>query len=151
MSLNSLSEVKAIIEVPTNLEDASISAFQVFASLIVTEDLSGKGLSDARLKAIEALLTAHFVIQLTERGGLTSSEVDNSKDQYVSYSALGNSALTGLNLSRYGQQAMLFDTSGTLKEMSKTVALKARFSVIGDACDNGLGVRRSSAYNAGWL
>ena len=107
------------------------------ADLIVTESLSGKGLSSARLATIEKYIACHLIVQLSERGGLTSSQNGESKDTYTPLSAMGNAKINGFALTRYGQQAMILDTTGTLMEMSNPMK-KAQFRVIGDAESNGL-------------
>lgn len=129
MSLNSVDELRQILEVPGDVEDTSLEMFLADANLIITEDLAGKGHSTARLKTIERYIAAHFSLLLTERGGLTSSRQGESQDNYTSMSALGNKAITGFQLTRYGQQAISLDTSGTLAAMSKVPGLKAQMSV----------------------
>lgn len=126
MSLNSVDELRQILEVPGDVEDTSLEGFLADANLIITEDLAGKGLSAARLKTIEKYVAAHFSLMLTERGGLTSSRQGDSQDNYTSMSALGNKAIAGFQLTRYGQQAILLDTSGTLAALSRGPSLKAQ-------------------------
>lgn len=113
MSRTTKEKVKNIIEVPEALTDAMIEAHIDDASLIVTEALAGKGLTEGRLELIERYLTAHYVTILTERGGLVSSEVDAVRDAYG-----GPKDGVGLAMTRYGQQAIAFDSSGTLKAMA---------------------------------
>lgn len=113
MSRTTKEKVKNIIEVPEALTDQMIEAFIDDASLIVTEALTGKGLTEGRLELIERYLTAHYATLLTERGGLVSSEVDDVRDTYG-----GPKDGVGLAMTRYGQQAIAFDSSGTLKAMA---------------------------------
>lgn len=120
MSRTDTNKVKGIIEVPANLTDSMIQAFIDDATLIVTEELTSAGMTDARLELIERYLAAHYVTILTERGGLTSSEVDGSKD---TYSTFKDGA--GLTMTRYGQMAIGFDTSGKLKAMAHSAKAKA--------------------------
>lgn len=120
MSLNTVDDLKEILEVPPDVLDTSLQRFLDTANLVVTEDLAGKGLSTARLTQIELYLAAHFALNLTERGGLVSSRQLDSQDNYTSFSPLGNSGIGGLKLTRYGQQALVLDTSGTLQRMSAT-------------------------------
>lgn len=135
MSLNTPDEIKNVIEVPTGLTDGQIQGFLDDANLIVTEDLSGKGLSDARLKVIEKWLGAHLTIILTERGGLKVSKDGDAEDSYTDMSPRGQANISGLALTRYGQQAIFFDTSKTLAKMSKEGSLSAKFKV--EACRDG--------------
>ncbi|UTC30094.1 hypothetical protein MAINES_00550 [Brevundimonas phage vB_BpoS-MaInes] len=113
MTRTTVEKVKAIIEVPVALTDAMITASIADAALLVTEALSGKGISEGRLELIERYMTAHLVTLLTERGGLLSSEVDDVRDTYA-----GPKNGVGLAMTRYGQQAIAFDPSGTLKAMA---------------------------------
>jgi hypothetical protein len=131
VSLNSPADLKNILEVPTAVADPILQAFLDDANLVVTEDLAGKGLTSARLTAIEKYVAAHLATILFERGGLVSSKNGDSQDNYVALSPMGNAAIMGYALTRYGQQAMMLDKSGTLKALS-TPKLKARFRVIGD-------------------
>lgn len=140
MSTNTPPDLRLILEVPGDVLDTSLQTFLDIASLVVTEDLSGAGMSAARLKQIELLLGAHFALLLTERGGLTSSRAGDDQDNYTSLSPLGNSAIRGYQLTRYGQQAMMLDSSGILTKTSNQ-KLPAKFAVIGNARDNGLGWR----------
>ncbi|KKK58041.1 hypothetical protein LCGC14_3048420 [marine sediment metagenome] len=93
------------------------------ANLMVTEDLVGKGLTDARLVKIELYLSAHLVVLTEERGGLTRTRTGDATDGYAAPTRMG----TGLELTRYGQMVMQLDTTGTLKASNK---LKARFTVM---------------------
>lgn len=120
--------VKNIVEIPQGLTDASIATFIADASLLVDELLADKGMTDSRLELIERYLAAHFIVMLTERGGLTSSEVDNSADTYG-----GPKNGSGLAMTRLGQQAIAFDSSGTLKAMAsdpKVQKKNAQFRVL---------------------
>lgn len=108
-----ITKVKAIIEVPANLLDATILAFIDDAHLVVSEGLDSKGLSAARLEMIERYIAAHYITVLTERGGLTSSGVDNATDTYG-----GPKQASGLAMTRFGQQAIALDPTGTLKAMA---------------------------------
>lgn len=113
-------ELQGIIEVPTELD---LAPFIATASLIVTEDLANQGLSAARLKQIELYLAAHFAAIKDEHGALKSSETLNAKETY------GGSFTKGLNLTRYGQQAIVFDTSGILANMAEPTK-RAEFRVV---------------------
>lgn len=123
-----IAEVKKIIEVPTALTDEKLTAFLTDATLVVTEDLEGRGMSQDRLALIAKYLTAHYVTILVERGGLTSSSVDDAAETYG-----GPKGATGLAMTRFGQQAIAFDTTGTLKAMATRPGsknLNAQFRVM---------------------
>ena len=121
-------DVRNILEVPGDVSDDSLDAFANMAYIVVSEDLAGKGLSDARLTNIQKLLAAHFALAMTERGGLTSSRLGDAQDNYLTLSPMGNAQITGFQLTRYGQQAVALDSSGTLLSISKG-RLSSKFSV----------------------
>lgn len=108
MALVTSDEVKALIDTSRD-----VTTFIESADLIVSEDLVDKGLSADRLKQIELYLAAHFVAITEERGALTHAEIGDSNESYQI--AKGK----GYDMTRFGQQAMDFDTSGTLKTQTK--------------------------------
>jgi hypothetical protein len=120
-----------MVEIPSDRESGLVLHVNA-AHVIVSEQLESKGLSEARLTLIEQYLAAHFAVIAEERGGLTSSQIGESRDSYIGG---GNSQVYaggGFSLTRFGQQAMGFDTSGTLTAMSKA-KLPAQFKVAGTA------------------
>lgn len=99
------------------------------ANLVVNEELVGKGLSDDRLKLIETLLAAHFCCLVEEKGGLQRTETGQSTDSYQRRDLKGNE---GLASTRYGEQAIAMDSSGTLSSLSIGAKnLRAQFTVMG--------------------
>jgi len=96
------------------------------ASLDVTERLANKGLSDDRLKLIETYLAAHYAVISLEGGGLKSAKRGEAEEEYFSPADTG--ATDGFGLTRFGQQAIAFDTSGTLSKVS--TKKPARFRVM---------------------
>lgn len=116
------SEVKEIID--TELTDDQVEPFIQAATLLVDSYLSNKtDLSTAMLKEIERWLAAHFI----------ASSVD-PREQVVRVGTievnLEGTTGQGLFFSRYGQQAMLLDVTGTLKRLNQP---KAVFSVQGES------------------
>jgi hypothetical protein len=101
------SSVKAIID--TSIEDISI--YIDTATTVVADRLSGKGLSENTLSKIELYLAAHFVA-LKERQvkAETIGEASNTYEGAVGMH---------LNASRYGQTAIILDSSGTLASIGK--------------------------------
>jgi len=97
-------EVKAIF--PTNLTD--LTPFITLAALTVDERLVGKGMTDARLKEIERWLAAHFATISDENGGVIRTRYGETQDYY------NNNLGKFLSFTRYGQQVLVLDTSGTL-------------------------------------
>lgn len=117
MPLVTDAEVKALIATTRDT-----TPFIASADLIVSENLAGLGLSDDRLKQIELYLAAHFVAVTEERGGLKSKKIGEASEGYAISGR-------GFSLTRFGQQAIDFDTSGTLKGIS-SAAYTARFMVV---------------------
>ena len=113
-------QVRAIVEVSDELD---LQSFIDTANLIVTEDLAGKDLSEARLEQIQIYLAAHYTAIRDERGGLKSTKTLNAEDEY--FGDYGK----GLKATRYGQQAIVLDTSGSLSAIAEPVA-KAEFRIV---------------------
>ncbi len=80
------------------------------ANLLVEENLADQGMSDARLKTIELWLSAHYVAVAEERGALKRSNKGDSEEEYDIM--VGE----GLNMTRFGQQAIALDSSKVLAE-----------------------------------
>lgn len=116
-------QVKEIIT--TQLSNATVLGSMIdTAHVFVNAHLLDAGHSDAILEKIELYLAAHFVALTEERGALTISKTGDAMEEYafLPYGA-------GLNLTRYGQHALLLDTSGILA--SKGVPKpKAQFRVV---------------------
>lgn len=106
-------EVRSI----ANIEDSSydVTLFIEQANLLVEEELLATGLSEQRLRVIELNLAAHFAILSYEHGGLLSQEVGESKETYKGANADINQRFS---TTRFGQQALALDTSGTLQRMN---------------------------------
>lgn len=105
MALVTDNEVKEIIS--TDLTD--LSAFIEVADLIVQEQLNDQGLTALRLKEIERWLAAHFVAMREDSARLAEEQVGDTRARY-------NEGKLGqfLESTRFGQQALLLDTSGQL-------------------------------------
>jgi len=113
----SAAEVREIVDVDSSISD--LTPFIEMATLIVDEELddSGIGHTDARLKQIELLLAAHFVCIRDPRVGNEKAGPVGASYQYK----LG----LGLQVTTYGQQAMMMDSSGKLAEMNNKKGRKA--------------------------
>ena len=98
-------QVSAIVEVDTSI---SLTPFIEVASALVDEVCATveAGYADARLELIERWLSAHFICI---RDPQASSEKAGSVGQ-----SLQNKVDLHFNQTRYGQMALLLDTSGTL-------------------------------------
>lgn len=117
-----VSDVKKVY--PT---DSDLSGFLATAQLLVSNQLSDKGLSNDTLDQITIYLTAHFATIGLDKGGLKSKKVGESSE---SYKVTGDKD-TGLKSSGYGQMAMLLDSSGTLAGLnSQSTSLPALFEVV---------------------
>jgi len=99
-------QVKAIID--TSMTD--ISLFIETANMIVNEELSDKGMTEARLTKIELYLAAHF-ITVKERQVLAEKVGESSHSFASTYDI-------GLSSSLYGQTAIILDTSRNLVNTS---------------------------------
>jgi hypothetical protein len=119
-------DVRTLVDMPA--KDPT-TLFLSMANLLVEEELvpAAPTLSPARLTAIEQLLAAHFCVLAQERGGLTSSALNNTKDTY--YTIKGTAF--GLASTRFGAQAMQLDDTGTLAALQQKSGGTALFRVAG--------------------
>jgi hypothetical protein len=100
--------------------------FIATAALVVTEDLQDKGLSPERLDLITLYLAAHFTALTDERGAIQQERIGEAQEMYK----IPTDKSEGLAFTRFGQQAMILDTSGTLAGMASSKGLRARFEVL---------------------
>jgi hypothetical protein len=104
--------------------------FIQIASHIVTEELGGldPAHSEYTLKCIELYLAAHYFFLARREGPLAAQSVDEASERY--HDIYG----PGLHATRFGQQALSFDSSGRLAEWaaraSEKVKLPALFTVV---------------------
>ena len=111
--------------VPTEILDRDIvSSYITMANTLVEEHLLAKGHSAKILALIELFLAAHFLLLAEERGGLIKTSLGDSASD-----SMADVYGVGFNSTRYGQQAITVDVSGTLAAMS-TTKLKAEFKII---------------------
>lgn len=115
-----------MVPVPADKEDTDLQPYADMAALVRAEDLTGSGLTSARLDQIEICLAAHFAIIGLEYGGLSASRAGSGADTYkpIDPKSIGYSS------TRWGQQALTLDTSGFLAQKGNA-KLRARFSVEG--------------------
>ena len=111
-------EVQAIIDT-----ERDTVPFINSANLIVDEELASKGMSANRLTQIELYLAAHMVALTEEKGGVIKKSTGEAFEAY------GGEFTTGFNMTRYGQHAIVLDTSGTLATLAST-KLNAEFRVV---------------------
>lgn len=107
-------EVAEILD--TNISD--VTPFITVANLVVTDKLSGEGLSSDLLKEIERWLSAHFVSARDPR-------IKQEKTEGASVTYTGNFG-KGLDLTPYGQNVKLLDSTGILAKIGmKSVTFHA--------------------------
>lgn len=102
--------VEKIIELDATVNGGDISAFIETASALVDELCQPQGYSETRLELIERWLAAHFYAIRDPR--LTSEQAGSVQASYESKVDLG------LQLTRYGQQALMLDTKGGLAALN---------------------------------
>lgn len=119
-------DVAKVFNPNLDISTVDLSPFIEAADLLVVEELTGRGMSNDRLKQIELYVAAHFVTVTLERGGLQIQQIGfgGPRDEYK---GIEDSAV-GLMSTRFGQQAVMLDTSGRLLAISKK-SLTARFRV----------------------
>lgn len=109
---------------PTSLADRVVKGNMITtASNYVDVHLASAGHSATTLKHIEMYLAAHCVAITEEKGGIVSDEFGDSKVEFAEVYG------EGFNSTRFGQMAIILDTSGTLAAKSTTKP-KAQFRVI---------------------
>lgn len=105
--------VKEIMD--TELTELQIRPFVASANVFVTAVLGSKNLGDTMLAEIEKWVAAHFA-------SIRAPEVRSEGVGGASVTYLTGPMGKGLGQTRYGQQAMILDTSGTLVNIGKTPA-----------------------------
>ena len=101
-------EVEAIIAVESDID---LTPFITAASALVDDIATASGHDDTRLTLIETWLAAHFYTVYDPRP--TEEKAGSIWQMYQSKVALG------LSTSHYGQQAMILDSSGLLRQYSE--------------------------------
>src|SRR3989337_1460359 len=104
MALVSASEVAAITGISAT-SPVMAPAIDT-ADLLITEEFATTTLSTGRKTKIELYLAAHFATLSDEQGPLAGTKLGDGEDRFHNiYSA-------GLRATRFGQQAIAFDTTG---------------------------------------
>lgn len=118
-------ELIKLLKCPAGSE---VQIFIASANVAVDSLLGSTTLSEPTLKLIETFLAAHFYTLANERGALAAETVGDSTERYH------NTYSKGFGSTRYGQQAMVLDTTGTLSSESakadSPVTKKAEFRVL---------------------
>lgn len=129
-TLNTPTELRGYIGVPTTVEDSTLQLYLDAANSIVTDLLSLAGYDADRMKLIELNVAAHFATNGPYNGSyssgmLESIKVGQSEERYTSV----KSSNYGIATSIYGQIAMGLDTQGLLAGLLASNPLKAIFEV----------------------
>lgn len=103
-------EVKALLA--PYAESSDVTLFMEQALVLVDEELVGKGLSDSRLRIIELNLAAHFAVLSVERGGFAYQKSGLSEESYAV-----NREVVQFSSTRFGQQALAMDSTGSLNRL----------------------------------
>lgn len=119
-------QLQALIE--TNRDT---SVFINAAQILVDQMLASKNLSCDVSDQIVLFLAAHFAVLSEESGGLKRTKLGESDDSF----RVPGEKDTGLKSTRFGQQAMIFDYTGTLAALNTNGGLKARFELVSYADD----------------
>lgn len=114
-------QVQTVADVSTD-----VSLFLTTAQTIVSTHLADKGLSADVIDSITLYIAAHLTVLTTEKGGQRRIKIGESDE---SYRTPGEKD-TGLAQTRFGQMAMMLDSSGTLASLSANKGLRAQFEVV---------------------
>ena len=124
----SASQVTELLE--TNVEDSVILASMIdSANIFIDENLLEVGHSEAILAKIELYLATHIVLMSTSSGGAGGGALKYTKVGDASEAYNTDSLGSSLSSSRFGELAIMFDTSGILAGLS-TAKLTAQFRVV---------------------
>lgn len=118
----SAAKVKEVFD--TEMTAAQVNAFINMASRLVTNELTGIGLNTDTLSDIELMLSCHFCALNDPR-----MKSENVAGEW-SFTIQGQTGMH-LNATFYGQQAKLFDTTGTLDRLGDNLK-KASITVLKD-------------------
>lgn len=118
-------DVRALLGVDASVD---VAFFVTTANTVVDELLLSSGLTEATLKLIETFLAAHFYVLTNEGGARASETIGDATERYH------NTYTKGFGSTRFGQQALVLDTTGTLAEESakadSPITKKAEFRVV---------------------
>lgn len=120
-----VTELRAILKCGATVD---LTVFMNAANVLVDDLLGSSSLSANALKLIETYLAAHLYTLTEERGSLASETFGDSTERYH------NVYKAGFNSTRYGQQALVIDTTGILARESakadKAAIKSAEFRVL---------------------
>lgn len=125
-------DVKKIFVTEVDDLDAFIDA----SHLIIQAKLLDSGLSEKHLTEIERWLAAHFAAVNYPR--TISEKMGDAEERYYTSSVYSGKGSTGLDMTPYGRQVLLLDTSGKLRETFGM--LRARFEAMGPVSEETIDV-----------
>lgn len=111
MSRVNETEVKQIMGIDASIDTADNQAMIDVASLLVTDVIVDTTVSEERKKNVELYLSAHFI-------ALRDQRVASEKADVVAQSFQFRVGLN-LNVTIYGQQVMILDTSGAFSQLQE--------------------------------
>ncbi len=115
----------------TSLDEEQLEIHLQTATLVTTEQLTGKGLSASRLDKISLYLAAHYAStsELEASGNSGPLKSQKTGDAAESYSTISGNAI-GYNNTRWGQIAIALDSSNTLAGISAVAATARGFNAL---------------------
>jgi len=118
-------EASDVLElVPSKLTTETITETMIaMANDFVNTHLANAGMTAVSLRFVELFLASHFVAIVEERGGILEAEFAGARELYSDIYE------SGLRSTRFGQQAIFFDASGTLARLG-TAKQKAEFRIV---------------------
>lgn len=117
-----ITQVRELLDI--DAEDSAILHNYIrSATIMVDANLLNVGHSTDVLAEIEKYLAAHFAAMYAERGGLIRDTVSAATSEY------SDVFTGGLGSTRFGQHAIVMDTSGTLARIGAP-KIKAEFRVV---------------------
>jgi hypothetical protein len=106
-------ELRDYLDAHPNL-NVNYDLFLEMGNTLTDAKLGSSGLSNGILKMIELNLAAHFAVLSIEKGGITRQKAGESEEGYrQDFSSRPN-----LSMTRFGQQAVMLDTTGVLNSMN---------------------------------
>ena len=105
---------------------SDVSLYLTSATNFLTAEFPVDDVDATTLDLITLYLAAHLVVLTSERGGQRREKMGEADESY----RVPGDKDTGLAQTRFGQMALMFDTTGTLAGLSANKGLKALFSVV---------------------
>ena len=124
-----IAEVEQIIDLDSSISDAVVTVHIGIANRLVTNTCTADSLTAAILKDIELYLSAHFLAMGWQE------QTTMEKAGPVSESYAGKTGMH-LDYTKYGQTAMMIDTSGALSSLNSGKRIVASITAINPDLDD---------------